>query len=477
MSRLAVRIFLAFFTALLLSALGAIALTAWVINDRQQAAETELLAAAQAAADALAEGGRSALQTWARERTIAPGNSLEILVIDEGGRDLLGRPPPPTPLPPTPLPPTPPASAADAVGAAEYYWSDLPAVLLSLPQSSPELVSADGETFRLLAAPRRTGAAAWRDVPLQWLLLALAVTLSTSLLLARSITRPVLALQQTTEALAAGALATRVPAVARARTDEIGRLARSLDSMAERLGSLLRGQQQLLRDVSHEVRSPLARIRLASGLLAQRDPASAAAVTRIDDEVARLDDLIDKILDVSRLESGAVDWHWEPLDLRALTEHVVADAAFEAAHLGKTLTADIAEAPLPIEGDRHWVLAAIENVIRNALKHTPAGSRVSVRLQHSDGSALLRIADNGHGLAAAELPRVFEPFYRGAPSPRAAGAGLGLTIAARVVQGHGGRIAARNLHDPAGAASGLEISLEWPLATSPRPQPRTASAP
>jgi signal transduction histidine kinase len=477
MNRLAVRIFLAFFAALLLSALGAIVLTAWVINQRQQAAETELLEAAQSAADALAEGGRAELQVWARNRATTPGTSLEILIIDESGRELLGRP-----LPPAPPPALPPA-ILEAETGSEYYWEDLPAVLLNLPKASPELVSTEGESFRLRAAPQRTGLAAWRDVPLQWLLLALAVTLSTSLLLARSITRPVLALQRTTEALAAGALATRVPGPARARTDEIGRLARSLDSMAERLDSLIRGQQQLLRDVSHEVRSPLTRIRLASGLLAQRDPASAAAVARIDDEVSRLDELIDKILDVSRLESGAVRWQREPLDLHALVGSILADAAFEASRLGKTLVADIGEIPVPIEGDRHWVLAAIENVVRNALKHTPENSRVTVRLKYRGDTALLQVSDTGHGLDDDELRRVFEPFYRGTrhdgdtAAPHAAGSGLGLAIAARVLQGHGGRIEARNLRDPAGAVSGLEISLEWPLAARQAQDPRTAAAP
>lgn len=471
MKRLVARIFLAFFAALLMSALGVIALTAWVLNERQQTAEAELLEAAQAAASALADGGRESLVAWTRSRAGEQRTSLDILVIDETGRELLGRP----------LPPAPPPAAAEA----DDYWDyGLPAVMLNLPKSSPELVSADGETFRLLAAPRRTGLSAWRDVPLQVLLLALSVTLLVSLLLARSITRPVLALQRITEALATGELEVRVPEPARSRHDEIGRLARSLDSMAQRLGSLIRGQRQLLRDVSHEVRSPLTRIRLATGLLVQRDPAAAAAVARIDDEVARLDELIDKILDVSRLESGAASWQREPLDLRNLTEGILADAGFEASQLGKTLESGLGDLPVPITGDRHWVLAAIENVVRNALKHTPEGSRVRVELQQAGNTATLCVSDTGRGLAEDELQRIFEPFYRGthdgegvAASPRAAGSGLGLAIAARVVQGHGGEIRARNLRDAGGAPCGLEISLEWPVAATPALARQTAGGP
>jgi signal transduction histidine kinase len=471
MKRLVVRIFLAFFAVLLVSALGAILLTAWFLDERQQTAETELLEAAQAAAAALADGGRTSLLEWTRSRANEERTSMDILVIDETGRELLGRP----------LPVPPPPASADT----DDYWDyDLPAVLLNLPKSSPELVGADGESFRLFAAPRRTGLSAWLDVPLQVLLLALSVTLLMSLLLARSITRPILALQHTTESLATGELEARVPEPARSRRDEIGRLARSLDSMAERLGSLIRGQRQLLRDVSHEVRSPLTRIRLAAGLLAQRDPASAAAVARIDDEVSRLDELIDKILDVSRLESGATSWQPESLDLRNLTEGILTDAAFEASRLGKTLETDLGDPPVHITGDRHWVLAAIENVVRNALKHTPEGSRVRVELRQTGHTARLRVSDTGRGLAENELQRIFEPFYRGshdgdgvAASPRAAGSGLGLAIAARVVQGHGGRITACNLRNEVGVPCGLEISLEWPVAPTPAPVRQTAGGP
>jgi len=485
MRQLAARIFLAFFAALLLSGLGAIGLTSWVLSERQQAADKELLEAAQTAADALAIGGRESLIDWASNRRADRTHQLEILLIDELGSELLGRK----------IPGIPRTTASEADEDSDY---DLPAVLLDLPQSTPILVSAEGEPFRLLPVPRRTGLAAWRDVPLQLLLLALSVTGLVSWLLARSITRPILALQRTTESLAAGALDTRVPAEARDRLDEIGRLAVSLDVMAERLDSLIRGQRQLLRDVSHEVRSPLARIRLASGLMAQRDPAAAGAASRIDDEVSRLDELIDKILDVSRLESGAVVFDREPIELRSLIEGILIDASFEASQLGKTVESQLAGTALHLIGDRYWISAAIENVVRNALKHTPAGSKISIELGSAQGEggtrgeagtrgedvAILSVSDTGHGLAEQELGRIFEPFFRGskdgdghAASPRAAGSGLGLAIAARVVQAHGGKIEAINLRDIEGAAQGLRIILKWPLAAAPLAQPQVANAP
>lgn len=475
MRRLATRIFLAFFAALLFSGLGAIGLTSWVLSARQESADKELLEAARTAADALAKGGRAALIDWARNRSADHSHQLEILLIDELGTELLGRKIP----------------GSDSIAQSEtdeYPDYDLPTVLLDLPRSTPILVSADEEPFRLLSVPRRSGLAAWRDVPLQLLLLALAVTGLVSLLLARSITRPVRVLQQTTESLTGGALETRVPVAVRRRRDEIGKLALSLDIMAERLGSLLRGQRQLLRDVSHEVRSPLTRIRLASGLLAQRDTTAASAANRIDEEIARLNELIDKILDVSRLEAGSIVFEREPLELRGLLDGILVDANFEAAALGKTLESRLDDGQLNLIGDRYWISAAIENVVRNALKHTPQGSQVFVTLEsacrHDDSVAILVISDTGHGLSEPELARIFEPFFRGskdgdghAASPRATGSGLGLAIAARVVQAHGGNIQAINLRDVDGVAQGLRIVLTWPLAADPVAPFQVASAP
>lgn len=476
MRQLAARIFGAFFAALLLTAFGAIGLTSWVLADRQKMADAELLEAAQAAAAALASADRDGLLAWAKNRSAENRHQLEILVVDETGVDVLGRL-------------VPGSEAVTPSASTEEDWEyDFPAVMLSLPTATPLLYAADGEPFRLLPVPRRAGLAAWRDVPLQLMMLALIVTGLVSLLLARSITRPILALERTTESLAGGTLEARVPSTARDRSDEIGRLARSLDTMAERLGSLIRGQRQLLRDVSHEVRSPLARIRLASGLMVQRDPAASAAAARIDDEVTRLDELIDKILDVSRLESGSISWQREPLELRSLVEGLVIDAAFEASQIGKSLESRLVDAPLPIIGDKYWVLAAIENIVRNALRHTPEASRVTIDLQQLDDEktnfATLSVSDTGRGLSEEELKRIFEPFFRGstdgdghAASPRAAGSGLGLAIAARVVQAHGGRIEAKNLRGDDGAVQGLQVILTWPLADTPHRGFRAASEP
>lgn len=466
MNSLALRIFLAFFATLVLTALGAIAVTSWLINERRASAETELLDSAEEAATALADGGIPALEAWAKRRSRDPRLSVDVLVIDETGVDLLGRPLPPP--------------ASPTIAAAEDPWVyDLPAVLLDLPRTTAEVVSDEGEVFQLLAVPRRTGLAVWRDIPAPVLLLSLVVTTLMSFWLARSITRPILALQGTTESLAGGNLKARVSAKTRRRRDELGRLALSLDAMASRLETLIRGQQQLLRDISHEVRSPLSRIRLAAGLLAQRDASAAAAAGRIDEEVSRLDELIDQILDVSRLESGAVTLNREPIELTSLVERVLADASFEATQIGKTLVHRIAATPLPMRGDRHWVQSAIENVVRNALTHTPAGAIVEVSLHREADTAKLLVVDSGGGIPDEESSRIFEPFYRSSSTNTGSrsGTGLGLAIAARVVHEHQGRIEARNLHDAAGRVTGFEICLLWPLSAPDLSPNRAAGAP
>jgi signal transduction histidine kinase len=285
--------------------------------------------------------------------------------------------------------------------------------------------------------------------------------------LARSITRPIIELQQTTEDLASGNLDSRVSETARSRRDEIGRLARSLDSMARQISSLIRGQQQLLRDVSHEVRSPLTRIRLATGLLAQKDSTAATTAARIDGEVTRLDELIDKILDVSRLESGAVAWKREPLELQSILQTVLSDATFEAEQLGKTLSSTLSDSPLRINGDRYWIQSAMENVVRNALKHSPKAASVEVLLDRHETFARLRVRDSGPGLPVEELTKIFEPFYRSTTNRNErtdASTGLGLAIAAQVMRGHNGRIEALNLDRDSNRSSGFELCLQWPLS-------------
>ena len=452
--RLALRIFIAIFATLLLVAAGAVALASWRLDAQREQEAARSRAAVQAAAIALAERGREGLAAWARAQDASSARGEpRFLVVDGWGIELLGRP----------IPPALQARLDNAEGAD-------PRIRM------PVLSTDDGERFTLLPLPTRrrgVGPFGLPGLPASLLLMALGVTALASLWLARSITRPVLDLQRATESLAAGRLDARVPARTAARRDELGALAGAFDSMAARIGALLGSRERLLRDVSHEIRSPLARMRLATGLAAQgADPATQLA--RIDAEVERLDALVSDILDISRLAPGAPPPAREAVPLLPLIDRLVADARYEAEALGKRIEwqpppaqgGGTHDAGPVVTGDAHWVTAAIENVVRNALRHTAPGSAVSLRLADEDGGHALRVRDAGPGVPPDELRQIFEPFHRVADTATPGGAGLGLAIAARSMALHDGSIEARNLPGaaPDAAPAGLEMRLWWPAA-------------
>jgi signal transduction histidine kinase len=458
MSRLSLRIFLSFFAAMLTIGAGAILITWWVLADRQEEAGAGLRDATRGAAEALSAGGRAGLRDWLRSDA-ARWRGQPLLVLDEAGTELLGRP-------------LPRRRAMLQRPDALHGFAAAPGVTLRPAQRLPALVAANGEVFSLLLPARAgpgVGPFGMPDTRGPLLALALIVTALVSGGLARSITRPVRDLQRATTALAAGELATRVAATTSSRSDELGRLGMAFDTMAARLSGLIEAREQLLRDVSHELRSPLARMRLATGLARQPGADTARQLERVELEIGRLDELIGSILDVSRLESGAGVLATEALDLVALVDRVAADARFEAESLGKQLRWQAPEQAALVRADPGWLTAAIENVVRNALRHTQAGSTVSVSVALAADAARVTIADCGTGLPETDLERVFEPFYRverdrGRGS---GGTGLGLAIAARVLRAHGGSIAARNL-PAAGRAEprGLEVTLELPRMAS-----------
>lgn len=462
MNRLSLRIFLSFFAALLAITAGAVLITWWVLADRDEASGPGLRRLAAGAARALAAEGRPGLERWVAELEARDPSRPPLLVVDDAGREILGRPVP--------------RRLQRAIAAAERDLR-LPGaapVTLRLPQRLPVLLDGDGARYRLIVPPRTPvarGLDSLADARLPLLLLALGVSAAFSGLLARSITRPVRDLERATESLAAGRLDTRVAPATRGRSDELGRLAAAFDTMAARLGRLVEGRERLLRDVSHELRSPLARMRLAAGLARQPQADVAQQLQRIELEIARLDGLVGAVLDVSRLDAGAAALAFAPVDVAALIDGVVEDARFEADATGRHIDWPGVDAPVELRGDPRWLAAAIENVVRNALRYTPEGARVRLALEAGPRAVVLRIADDGPGLPEEELERIFEPFHRVAPDRNRStgGAGLGLAIAARVVEAHGGHITARNLTGPAGLRMGLEVSLSLPVARPPDP--------
>lgn len=270
--------------------------------------------------------------------------------------------------------------------------------------------------------------------------------------LTRYLTRPVLRLSAAARRLASGELAAR--ALDPKRRDEIGALVRDFNVMAERIEELITSQRQLIADISHELRSPLARINATLGVARQR-LGQSELFDRVERDTGRLDEMIGRLLLLARLDAVGAAPDMRTIDLAALLADVVADARWEAGERGCRVEST-ADPCADIAANPDLLRSAVENVIRNAIRYTAPGSAVDVQLaRHPDG-AVIRVADRGPGVAPQELDNIFRPFYRLAEARdrQSGGAGLGLAIAARVARVHGGIIRAENR--PGG---GLEVTL------------------
>lgn len=294
--------------------------------------------------------------------------------------------------------------------------------------------------------------------PLMPILAGSVVSVIFAALLAWYFARPIRTLRGAFAAVAAGRLETRIGAAMSTRRDELADLGGEFDRMAERLQSLLEGQRRLLHDVSHELRSPLARLQAAADLMQQQPERAAEFVARIERDTARMDRLVGELLTLARLDAGMGDTPRTPLDLSALIEEIADDARLEAE--ARHCRIDLVLAPdLQVAGHRDLLRRALENVLRNALRHAPPGSDVAIAARAEAGQVHVAIADTGSGVPPADLEAIFEPFYRAANTDPFAGYGLGLAIVRRVVQLHGGTARAENR--PAG---GLVVTLSLPLA-------------
>lgn len=287
-------------------------------------------------------------------------------------------------------------------------------------------------------------------------------------LLARHITAPIERLRRATQRLAGGDLTARVGVQRNGGGDELKELGQDFDRMAERLETAASMQRRLLRDVSHELRSPLARMQVGIGILRQvaSDEKSRATIERLDSEAGRLASMIQDLLTISRLESREWTIAREPVDVSALVDDVAADAAFEAGTRGSTVQVGHVD-PVVVDGVRDLLRSAIDNVVRNAVRHTREGTAVEIAVRACpDGDAphaTVTVRDHGDGVPKDQLTRIFEPFYRvdDVRARSTGGAGLGLSIARRCLEEHGGSIAARRAE-----GGGLEVVLRLPLSAT-----------
>lgn len=397
------------------------------------------------AAQAFETGGAAALKAWVAALD-PPAVRERTFVLDAAGHDLLDRP-----LPPPPVREGLPARAARALAGGPVGRSLM-------------LVGADGQTYRVFVAPpargpsRRFGELELPGVRWATLLIALVVSAAVCFLLARYLTAPVDRLRDATQRITAGDLNVRVAPSLKGRKDELGLLAADFDAMAVRVRSLIETKHQLLRDVSHELRSPLARLQIALSLAQRSAPAAGESLARIGREADRLEQLIARALLLVRLERPAVGLESERVDLGALLSEIVAAVAIEA-DVRRTQVELALTGILEVTGDREALRSAFENVLRNAVRYSPAGSKLEVRARHAGNSIEVLVEDQGPGVPVKDLTRIFEPFYRvDASRDRAEGGeGLGLAIAARAVALHQGTIEAHNL-----PAAGLAVRIVLP---------------
>jgi two-component system, OmpR family, sensor kinase len=384
------------------------------------AVEIDWGALAQSADQAYEQGGAPALAEWSAQQR---GDGVEATLFQDG-----------QPLHPIRLPPSIahelPSILATERGLVLRPWH-------RLPQTREKILLGVQLALSLLGI----GLAGW------WV--------------ARSVAKPVQALREATRRMAAGELSARVNHPGGATRDELAQLAGDFDAMAERIEALVTHDRRVLQDLSHELRSPMARLQLILDL-AQRSGTPAAAeryFRQAEQEIARLDRMTGDMLALSRMEGGLPGMERERLDFVELVHDGLRQAALEADARRIRLQWLPAEGPVDVVGSSVLLERALGNLISNAIKYSPEGASVELSVRAVDGQAECLVRDHGHGVPEAELDSLFRPFFRGSNAAHAEGHGLGLAIAQRVAKAHGGEILARNGDD-----GGLEVRLQLPLA-------------
>src|SRR6266702_2329873 len=281
-------------------------------------------------------------------------------------------------------------------------------------------------------------------------------------LLVGYLTAPILRLQDASRQLAAGDLTTRADRRMENRQDELGDLVRGFNVMADRIEELVSRQRQLIYDISHEFRSPLARLNVALDLGRERKGADPA-FDRMERDIDRLNEMIGRLLTIARLDNANTSVEMSDLDLVELVAQIVHDAGFESQKRNVVLKLEGEEECL-VRGNAELLHSAIENVVRNAIRYTEKGASVEVALWREKTSSTpivnLEVRDTGPGIPESDLAKIFQPFYRTAHARdrESGGAGLGLAIADRVIRFHSGKIWARN-REP----KGLEVKISLPV--------------
>ncbi|BBF85887.1 copper sensory histidine kinase CpxA [Aquitalea magnusonii] len=359
-----------------------------------------------------------------------------LYVLDDQGHDLLGR----------------------SVPVLDHFG----------PRPRREVSLPDGRHYRLVllppgppgmpGGPGRGGPEDPGPIPLIPVLAALLASLLFGAILARYLSKPIHLMSEAFQSVAKGQMDINLADKIGGRRDELADLGRDFDSLAQRLKQLIVGQRRLFHDVSHELRSPLARLNAAVDLARQQPDRLDEWLERIERESGRMDALVGEVLALARLDAESAQHPPERLAIDVLLEELVPDAEFEAQANDCSivlLQTDMAEVMMQPE----LLSRALENVVRNAIHHTRKGSAVSLAVVRGAAEVSIEVCDCGPGVPEHELETIFEPFFRSEQNNQPGGYGLGLAMAHRIVQTHHGRIKAANL--PQG---GLRVSITLPLA-------------
>jgi two-component system sensor histidine kinase CpxA len=443
MHSLFLRIFLLFLLAMTLIVGSSIATTYTITSRENEPLEYQRRpSVAIQASEILARGGVGALKTWLQSnRTMG---DRELFIVGPDSQDILGR--------------HLPQSAARRL---EFINREPVPGNFRPSRASPQIVAPDGSIYTVVTTPRRPsifGALSLPAISLTILGIALVVSALTSWWLAEHLTAPIRRIQEGARALASENLNVRVSAGLEGRKDELAVLARDFDAMADQLRANRSATTQLLRDISHELRSPLARMRVALGLASQPPADSARQLDRLEREIERLDSMISQVLKLARLHGTDALLQRERFELDDVIEEVVRDANFEGAV--KNCRVDLrGAANQAVLGSRELLRSAIENVLRNAVRYSPNDTPVEMQIALAGSGLEIVVRDRGPGVPAAELERIFEPFYRVAESRDrdSGGEGIGLAITSQVMRAHGGSAKAANAD-----GGGLEVRLSLP---------------
>jgi len=419
----------------------------WIQPERR-----EMPVLANLAATTFEQQGQAALTTLLDNLSLQ--NRSRFWLVDGEGHELSGRDVPPRVLDDA-------SKAEKTEGLHHSYEANVLAASATTPRAHYLLIA---ELVPPPLSERIPGDILWT------LKLGTLFSAVVCFLIAHYLTKPIERLRDATHELARGNLDIHVGKNLGHRRDEIADLMRDFDTMAAELRKQIESERSLLGGVSHELRSPIARMRLALTLARDADAGEREEMLdRIEQDTIQLDSMLEQILTVSRLESGQIEPKFEPLSLNDLIDGVLADAKFEAAATNTTISfAAVGE--VEVHGDPGMLRSAIENVVRNAIFYSGEGGKIEVELAANETSAAVTVRDNGPGVPEEKLKLIFDPFYRVDDSrgTTTGGMGLGLAIADNAMRAHDGGIMAGNLQP-----HGLAVTLAMPRVPG---QPVTGDA-